>query len=127
MYKDHAVKALAITFMILACLFLPLLFLKLFYGQYFTFVFGDMFLKVFTFIRYGYYGYVYISKTKHSSAMLGVYFYVVSFLFLSTLAFLLIRFFLREDEKNIKDYYVKSNKKNRFTLDILDDKKKLGD
>ena len=86
-----------------------------------------MFSKIFTFIKYGYYGYIYVSPTKHSSALLGIYFYIVLFLFLSTLAILLIRFFLKEDEKNIKDYCIRSNKKNRFTLDVLDDKKRLGE
>ena len=127
MYKDHVVKALLIIFIILLCFFLPFLFLKLFYGRYFTFVFGDMFSKIFTFIKYGYYGYVYISPTKHSSAMLGVYFYIVLFLFLSMLAFLLVKFFLKADEKDIKDYCIKSDKKNKFSLDVLDDKKRLGE
>ncbi|MHB1696508.1 MAG: hypothetical protein ACYCSQ_00150 [bacterium] len=86
-----------------------------------------MFSKVFMYVKYGYYGYVYISKTKHSGAMLGLYFYIVSFLFLSGLSFLLIRFLLKDDEKSVKDYCITGNKKNKFTLSVLDDKKRLDD
>jgi|GEM_PF-4238521 len=85
-----------------------------------------MFSKVFVYAKYGYYGYVYVSKAKHSSAMLGVYFYLVTFLFLASLSFLLIKFLLKDDNQNVKDYCVTGNKKKRFTLDILDDKKRNG-
>lgn len=125
MYRDHVAKALTIIFLILACLFIPLLFLKIFYGNHFTFVFGDMFSKVFEFVRYGYFGYVYVSSTKHSSAMLGVYFYIVLFILFSVLAFILARFLLKESDNNIKDYCTKGDKENRFTIDVLDDKKRL--
>ena len=125
MYKDHVAKAFIIILLILLSIFLPLLFLKIFYGNHFTFVFGNMFSKVFEYVRYGYFGYVYVSPTKHSSAMLGVYFYIVLFLFSSILAFIFARFLLKEPDRNIKDYCVKSDKKSRFTLDVLDDKKRL--
>ncbi len=125
MYKDHVTKSLIIILLILLSIFLPLLFLKIFYGNYSTFVFGNMFSKVFEYVRYGYFGYIYVSPSKHSSAMLGVYFYLVLFLLFSVLAFIFGRFLLKEPDKNIKDYCVKSDKKNRFTLDVLDDKKQL--
>jgi hypothetical protein len=84
-----------------------------------------MFSKVFEFAKYGYFGYVYVSPTKHSSAMLGAYFYIVLFVLFSVLAFILVRFLLKESDNNIKDYCIKSDKNNRFTLDVLDDKKRL--
>ena len=126
MYRDHLFKALIIIFAVLTCFFTPILLLKIFYGNHFTFVFGAMFSKVFVYAKYGYYGYVYVSKAKHSSAMLGVYFYLVTFLFLASLSFLLIKFLLKDDNQNVKDYCVTGNKKKRFTLDILDDKKRNG-
>jgi len=126
MYRDHVIRALIIIFAILVCFFMPILLLKIFYGNHFTFVFGQMFSKIIVYIKYGYYGYVYVSKTKHSSAMLGIYFYLITFLFLSFLSILLIIFLFKNDKQDVKDYCVTGNKKKKFTLDVLDDKKRNG-
>lgn len=125
MYKDHVLKSLVIIFCIFFSFLVPFLFLVFFYANHFTFVFGNMFSKVFVFIKYHYYGYVYVSKTIHSGAMLAVYFYIIFCLFLLTLSFLFIKFFLKSSEKNIQDYCVVNNKRENFSLDVLDDKKRL--
>ncbi|MHB1646891.1 MAG: hypothetical protein EVG15_08800 [Candidatus Acididesulfobacter diazotrophicus] len=85
-----------------------------------------MFSKIITFIQYKYYGYVYISKTKHSGAMLGIYFYIVSCLFLLTLSIILIKTMLTDKEKETIDYCENvNNKKEKLALHTLDDKKRL--
>jgi Na+(H+)/acetate symporter ActP len=125
MYKDHVIKAVIIVFSIILSFILPLIFLKIFYGNHFTFEFGNMFSKIITYVKYKYYGYVYISKTKHSGAMLGIYFYLVSTLFLLTLSIILIKAMLSDEKNNITEYYIDTNKKEKLALHSLDDKKRL--
>ncbi len=125
MYKDHAIRATIIVFLIIFSFLFPFIFLKLFYGNHFTFEFGNMLSKVIAYAKYKYWGYVYISKTKHSAAMLGIYFYIVSSLFLLTLSIILIKMMLSDKEEEITDYCAHTDKKEKLEMHHLDDKKRL--
>jgi hypothetical protein len=129
MYKDHVVKSLIIVFCIIFDVFAPFFALKLFFGSRFTFEYGFMFSKVIAYIRNGFFGYIYISETVHTAAILGLYFYAVSFLFLVTLTILFLRFLLTDKDDSATGSGYKINCKNHndkdLSMDILDDKKRI--
>ena len=129
MYKDHVVKSFIIVFSVIFDIFAPFLALKIFYGSYFTFEYGFMFSKLIAYIKNGLFGYIYISKTIHTGAMLGLYFYIVSFLFLVTLSVLFLRFLLTNKNGSATPNCHKINRKNYddkdLSMDILDDKKRI--
>lgn len=128
MYRDHVIKSLIIIFLLFLDFFMPFLSLKLFYGPHFTYEYGFMFSKLIYYLKHGYFGYVYVSKTEHSAAMIGVYFYIAFFLLLAVLSVLLLIFLLTEKKKEdfISGASCKENTSpDCFDLDSLDDKKRI--
>ena len=129
MYNDHVVKSFIIVFFVIFDIFAPFLALKIFYGGYFTFEYGFMFSKLIAYIKNGLFGYIYISKTVHTGAMLGLYFYIVSFLFLATLTVLFLRFLLIDKNGSATPDRHNMNRKNHtdedLSMHILDDKKRI--
>lgn len=129
MHKDHAFKSFMIVFFVIFDIFAPFSALKIFYGSRFTFEYGPMFSKLIAYIKNGLFGYIYISKTVHTGAMLGLYFYIVSFLFLATLSVIFLRFLLANKNASAAPGYHKTNRKNYgdkdLSADILDDKKRI--